>query len=224
MKEALLDIGCPDNKLVLNPYGPDHSFFLLNPDLKQKHFVAVGRFVDKKAPYLTIMAFKKVAEKFSDARLIMAGDGYLLNVCRSLSQALGLKDNIVFAGVLNTEEIKVLFENSIAFVQHSSVAENGDSEGTPVAVLEAQAAGLPVISTYHGGIPDVVINEETGLLVEEHDLEGMSQNMIRILQEEGLAQQLGEAGRKRVKKKFTLERHLKIIEEVISNSMESRIR
>ena len=202
MKEVLLNLGCPEDKLVLNTYGPDDSFFSLRPEYKQRHFVAVGRFVPKKAPHLTIQAFKKVVEKFPDAKLVMAGDGNLLEECRTLSAALGLKDNIVFAGVLNKEEIKILFQNSIAFVQHSVVAETGDSEGTPVAILEAQAAALPVISTYHAGIPDVVLNGETGLLVEEHDVEGMSKNMIRILEEEGLAKRLGEAGRKRVKRKF----------------------
>jgi len=215
MNEALLNLGCRKDKLVINTYGPDESFFSLNPGFKEKLFVAVGRFVSKKAPHLTIKAFKKVVEKFADAKLIMVGDGYLLNVCKVISETLGLKDNIIFPGILNKEEIKVLFENSIAFVQHSVVAENGDSEGTPVAVLETQAAGLPVISTHHAGIPDVVINGETGLLVEEHDVEGMSKNMIRILEEEGLAKKLGDAGRKRVKENFSMEKHLKIIEDIL---------
>ena len=222
MKEVLLNLGCPEDKLVLNTYGPDDSFFSLKPGYKQPYFVAVGRFVPKKAPHLTIQAFKKVVEKFPDAKLIMAGDGYLLEECRTLSAALGLKDNVVFAGVLNKEEIKVLFQNSIAFVQHSVVAETGDSEGTPVAILEAQAAGLPVISTYHAGIPDVVLNGETGLLVEEHDVEGMSKNMIRVLEEEGLANRLGEAARKRVKQHFTMEKHLKKIDEIISKSLDDK--
>ncbi len=68
-----------------------------------------------------------------------------------------------------------------AFVQHSVEAENGDSEGTPVAVLEAQCSGLPVVATRHAGIADVVIDGETGFLSEEGDVDRMAQNMIKVL-------------------------------------------
>lgn len=217
MKQALINLHCPENKLVVNCYGPDDSFFLLKPDFEQKTFVSVGRFVDKKAPHLTIQAFKKVVEKYPDAKLIMAGDGELLKLCKALTGCLNLNGSITFPGVLNRQEVISLFKNSIAFVQHSVVAENGDSEGTPVAILEAQAAGLPVISTYHAGIPEVVVHEETGLLVEEHDVDGMSKNMIRILETDGLPKKLGDNGRKRVRENFTMERHLKIIEEMVRN-------
>ena len=64
-------------------------------------------------------------------------------------------------------------KSSTAFAQHSITAENGDMEGTPVGIVEASYAGLPVISTFHAGIPDVINNRETGLLVEEHDVEEM---------------------------------------------------
>lgn len=221
MKQALISLHCPENKLVINYCGPDSSFFSLKPDFKQKIFASMGRFVNKKAPHLTIQAFKKVVEKYPDAKLIMAGDGDLLKICKALTKALNLNTNIIFTGILNREEEKLLFENALAFVQHSVVADNGDSEGTPVAILEAQAAGLPVISTYHAGIPEVVIHEETGLLVEEHDVDGMSKNMIRILEEDGLAKRLGDAGRMRVRKNFTTERHLRTLQREIEKAIVS---
>ncbi|MGN6296272.1 MAG: glycosyltransferase [Ginsengibacter sp.] len=215
MYEDLLSLGCPGEKLVINCYGPDDSFFQVEPEFNNQQFISVGRFVEKKAPLQTINAFKKVISKFPNAKLVMVGDGNLLETSKSTVEKLGLQNNITFPGVLNRKQVQQLFTNSVAFVQHSVVAENGDSEGTPVAILEAQAAGLPVISTYHAGIPDVVINNETGLLVEENDVEGMGNNMIRILKEKNLAEKLGNAGRKRVKENFLMERHLSILEKEI---------
>lgn len=221
MQETLINAGCPRDKLIVSVYGPDPVFFNINPVFHSQQFIAIGRFVEKKAPRITILAFKKVVDKFPNATLVMVGDGELLNDCKKLVIESGLQNNVIFKGVQSSKEIQSLLEQSIAFVQHSVTATNGDSEGTPVAILEAQAAALPVISTYHAGIPDVVIHNETGLLVNENDVEGMAANMIRVLQEDGLPKKLGEAGRARILENFTLENHLnslaqKICEAILS--------
>lgn len=90
-------------------------------------------------------------------------------------------------------------------------------------ILEAQAAALSVISTIHTGIPDIVIQNETGLLCVERDVEAMTNNMLRILEENGLAKRMGEAGRKRVKENFTMERYLKNLVVAIENAISNRI-
>lgn len=221
MKEALLELGCPEEKLVINCCGPDDSFFTVLPTFQKPQFLAVGRFVNKKAPYLTIFSFKKVVQDWPNAKLIMVGTGELLNICKSLTHLLNLENNIEFKGVCKHEEIKELLQQSIAFVQHSVVAENGDSEGTPVAVLEAQAAGLPVIATFHAGIPDVVLHNETGLLSKEKDINEMAINMLHILNEKGLARMLGVNGRNRMEENFTLEKHLMILKAIINKATEN---
>ena len=221
MRETLLSFGCPADKLFLNYYGPNPSFFECSPAFTKTQFIAVGRFAPKKAPHLTIKSFKKVTEVFPDAKLVMIGDGPLFETCVDLANSLHLQNNIVFKGACNPQEIRKELQNAIAFVQHSVIAESGDSEGTPVAVLEAQAAGLPVISTFHAGIPDVVINNETGFLVEENDVDGMAERMIKLLEEDGVAKKMGEAGRKRILENFTMERHLKTIDTLIKESLNS---
>ncbi|MCZ2397302.1 MAG: glycosyltransferase [Chitinophagales bacterium] len=219
MKEDLIALGCVREKIVLNPYGPNPSFCDLQPKYHSPQFIAIGRFVEKKAPHLTIFSFRKVLDKFLSAELVMVGDGPLLPVCKDLVNALGISENIKFTGVKSAEEVRKLMESSLAFVQHSVIAENGDSEGTPVAVLEAQAAALPVIATEHAGIPDVVLHNQTGLLCKEKDIEAMAANMLRILQEDGLAERLGTAGRKRIQKHFTMERHLQILTDCINRAV-----
>jgi glycosyltransferase involved in cell wall biosynthesis len=217
MKDALIFMKCPESKIIISTYGPNATFLENRPEYNNQQFVSVGRFVEKKAPHLTILAFKKVAEHFPNACLKMIGTGELLTVSRNLVCALRLENNVKFLGIKSTEEIAEVFENSVAFVQHSIVAANGDSEGTPVAVLEAQAAGLAVISTDHAGIPDVVIHNETGFLVKEMDIEEMANYMMSILKQQGLSKKLGQAARHRILNHFTMEQHLEALTKAIKN-------
>lgn len=224
MEQKLLELGCPREKLVYNVYGPKDEFFEVKPHFKNKQFVAAGRFTEKKAPYYTILAFKEVVAKYPEAQLVMAGDGYLLPMCENLAKHFGIEKNIKFTGVVTPNQFRDLLTNSIAFVQHSIVAKNGDSEGTPLAVLESGAAGLPVIATRHAGIPDVVLEGLTGLLCDEHDVAGMARNMLLLMKNPEIARDMGEKARERVKENFTLDRHLKEIEKTISEALDDRPR
>lgn len=80
---------------------------------------------------------------------------------------------------------------------------------------------IAVISTFHAGIPDVVLNNETGLLCKEKDVDGMAANMMKILKEDGLARKLGQAGRQRIKDHFTMERHLQTLTDCINKAVNS---
>ncbi len=82
-------LGCPLNKIVLNPYGPDPDFFGVKPTFTQKHFTVIGRFVAKKAPHLAITAFSKIAKQHPDAKLFLGGTGTLLNGCVEQVKRLG---------------------------------------------------------------------------------------------------------------------------------------
>ncbi|PRX41538.1 glycosyltransferase family 4 protein [Salegentibacter salegens] len=216
MYNDLLALGCPEEKLVYNVYGPDEEFFSVRPEFSKFQFISIGRFVDKKAPYYLILSFLKVLEQFPDTKLLMAGEGPLKETCENLVQYYNLENSIKFLGIITPENYRKYLSESIALVQHSIQAKNGDCEGTPLAILEANAAGIPVISTLHGGIPDVVIEAETGYLVEEHDVIGMAQKMIETLKNVPKAKVLGDMGRKNISNNFTLERHIRVLDELIS--------
>ncbi len=209
MERRLLELGAPRERLFYNPCGADVDAFAPGrPDHAPALFVAVGRFVEKKAPHLTLLAFGKVARRRPDARLVMAGDGPLLDACRQLARALGIADQVEFPGALRHVEVARLLSGARAFVQHSVVAPSGDSEGTPVAVIEASASALPVIATRHSGIPDVVVDGETGLLVEEGDVAEMAERMVSLVDDPALAARLGAAGRARALQVFSMERSI----------------
>ncbi len=142
------------------------------------------------------------------AELWMIGEGPLLPLARRYVYRHGLQQQVRFEGAASQSVVAERMREVRAFVQHSQVAPDGDSEGSPVAVMEAQLSGLPVIATRHAGIPEVVLDGTTGLLVEEGDVEGMADAMARLLRDPGLAQSLGEAGLARVQSQFTVQRHL----------------
>lgn len=216
MKHSLEKLGCPPEKLILNTYGPSDLFYEVNSTKENLELLAIGRFVDKKAPYLTILAFSKVLDQFPEAKLIMAGDGPLLNTCINLVEYLGITDAVSFPGVITPDEFRNRLATCRAFVQHSLVAQDGDMEGTPVAIIEAQAAAVPVISTYHAGIPDVVQNKLTGLLVPEKDVEDMASAMIKLLSDIELAKKMGNSGRSNIQENFTMKRHIDMLNEVLN--------
>jgi glycosyltransferase involved in cell wall biosynthesis len=215
MQPTLEKLGCPGNKIVCTPAGVASKFMNLTPDFTSKQLLSVGRFVDKKAPHLTILAFKKVLEFNPDAVLVMAGDGPLLSVCKDLVSALKIDNAVKFVGRITPSEHQVLLQESIAFVQHSRVAEDGDSEGTPVAILEASAAGLPIVSTHHAGIPNTVIDNMTGFLVPENDVDAMAEKMMKILENKELAKEMGARGKSFISEHFTLKQHISMLSKHI---------
>ncbi|GAA3736400.1 glycosyltransferase [Flavobacterium ginsengisoli] len=219
MKQRLIDLGCSNEKIVYNSCAPNSIFLDVNPSFKNSTFIAVGRFVNKKAPYYTILAFNKVLNKFPDAKLVIGGDGVLYETCVNLIRYLKIDNNVSLPGIIGREDFLGYLEDSLAFVQHSITAISGDQEGTPVAILEASAAGLPVISTQHAGIPDVIIDGKTGFLVEEHDVEMMAEKMIFFLENRSVAKQFGEKGKELVKSNFTLKKHLDVIDDLIEKAL-----
>jgi colanic acid/amylovoran biosynthesis glycosyltransferase len=218
MTQDLIHLGCPESKIIYNVYGPNSIYFDIERKSPKNQFISVGRFVDKKAPHLTIEAFKNVVTVFPSVKLIMCGDGYLLQTCKHLVNLWGLQNNVIFKGAVKPLEVMELFSESIAFVQHSIIAHNGDSEGTPVAILEASASGLAVLSTFHAGIPDVIIHGKTGFLVEEQDVDGMANKMLLLLENNELAFELGNNGKEYIKKNFTLERHLDVLNDLFKST------
>ncbi|WP_179351889.1 glycosyltransferase family 4 protein [Winogradskyella vidalii] len=220
MEQMLLDIGCPKEKLIYNVYGPQVEFENVKPMFSKKQFIGIGRFADKKAPYYTIMAFKTVVDKHSDAKLLLAGNGVLINMCKNLVKQYQLENNVQFLGVITAIEFREILKESLAFVQHSITAENGDMEGTPLAVLEASVAGLPVIATRHAGIPDVIEHGKTGLLCDEHDVDSMAKNMLKILEDKDYAQQMGEAGKQHILEHFSIDKHIQNLQNILEDVIE----
>ncbi len=217
MERQLLGLGCPREKLHYNPYGVDPEVFApaaagANPP----RFLAVGRFVDKKAPHLTLLAFRQVAASQPEARLQMIGDGDLCEACKQLARSLGLGDKVEFLGPRAHAEVAAAMRQARAFVQHSVTTSWGDMEGTPVAVLEAGAAALPVVATRHAGLQEAVVHGKTGFLVAEGDVDGMAVHMLALARDPDLAAHLGRRGREHICTKFSMARSIGRLWEIMA--------
>jgi glycosyltransferase involved in cell wall biosynthesis len=219
MRRALIELGAPAEKVHWNPYGVDCTAFEgATPAEAPPLFIAVGRFCEKKAPDLTLRAFAEVLRAFPDARLRMVGFGPLMDPSVQLAQDLGISDAVTIVGPCPPRVVQEEMRRARCFVQHSVVASDGDSEGTPVAILEAGASGLPVVSTRHAGITDVVIEGETGFLVEERDVPGMADRMLRLAVDPALAGQMGRAARSWIEAEFSIPKRVGNLWEIIQSS------
>lgn len=216
MQAQLIKLGAPADRAVLAPYGVSTALpHRADPANAGPQFIAVGRFVEKKAPHLTLQAFAAVHRLVPAAKLVMIGDGPLLRPCQEWVAKNGLANAVTFAGVQSREEVSRRMAASAVFVQHSVTAANGDSEGLPLAVLEAGAHGLAVVSTLHAGIPDAVRDRVDGFLVAEKDIKGMAAAMLRLARDPALAAQFGASFRQRVEEEYSRKRSIRRLQDLL---------
>lgn len=214
LADKLVAIGCPEQLIQVNPSGTDPEQF--RPTTAEPgRIVGVGRLVDMKAPHLTIQAFGRIAERFPQAHLDMIGDGALRPLCESTIAENGLKSRVTLHGAQPHEVIAAAMQRASIFVQHSVTDPFGQAEGFPLAISEALLSQLPVVSTYHSGIPEHVHDGVSGFLVAEHDVEGMGEAMAKLLADPQKAQEMGQAGRAYALKNLTRKRSHKMLWDVM---------
>ncbi|MCB9233697.1 MAG: glycosyltransferase [Bacteroidia bacterium] len=218
MQSHLIDLGADPAKVHYTPCGPDEKLFTqADPGQNPPHFLAVGRFAETKCPQMTIRAFARVVAEIPEARLTFCGSGHLEEACNLLANELKIQTQVDFRGVLRHEEIAQQMLKARAFVQHSITTSENDLEGTPVSIQEAGLAGLPVVSTRHGGIVDVVVEGKTGFLGPENDLQSMAYSMLKLARDPNLAASIGAAAHQHIQQNFTLDLHLQKLWQVIES-------
>ncbi len=195
-------------------YGTDIDFFK-RTDYQQRAaeftFLQVSSFSEKKGHEFTVKAFAEFVKNYrgnKPVKLILAGEGGLKKTAENLVHELGISDFVEFPGLVNRERAKELMERADAFLHHSvTSASVGDMEGIPNAIMEAMAMELPVISTYHSGIPELVENEANGYLIKERDVEAYSKRLNDIL-----TWKYAKANREKVAKLFEKKQHAEQLE------------
>lgn len=162
------------------------------------HAVTVARLAPVKDLGTLLRAARLVRDARSDFRLDVVGDGPSRGDLESLSQELGLEDVVVFHGASNDPR---LFLSAATFFVQSSI-----SEGISVTLLEAMAAGLPIVATNVGGNAEVVDVRQTGLLVAPQDPRALAEAMLRVLGSPSMARAMSQSARTRVEQEFDLTR------------------
>ena len=219
MRQELIHWGFPAEKVVYSPCGCHSRFVELPLPSSRSGFLAVGRMVEKKGPLYTIEAFEKALKKGLDDHLTFIGDGPLLEECMQYVRQNGLERYIHFLGHQAHDFVLERMLNARIFLQHSVTSSEGDKEGTPVSVVEAMAVEMPVISTVHAGIQDVVGQGVSGFLVAEKDIDGMADYILKLAKDDALCAKMGHEGRIAVKGNYTDKSHLKTINDFIHQVM-----
>lgn len=207
-RNVLADFGLPMDKLHVVPYGVDVPD--APPQRRERpvvSVVAVGRMVAKKGPLHTLEAFGSAAQSHPGLRLHFVGTGPLLQPAHDLVRSRHLHDTVRLHGSEPPDVVQHLLRQADIFVQHSMVdAATGNGEGLPVAILEAMASALPVVSTRHAGIPEAVVDGVTGYLVEEGDHAAMADAIALLARDPGRRHEMGLAGWQRAQELFSWNR------------------
>ena len=208
MKNDLLNLGCPEDKIIIHHLGINLKKFSYSERYKDStekiHFLSVGRFVEKKGMMYTIKAFYYLQLEYNNIELSIIGDGEMKHEIETLINNLEIQDKVILLGSHSLGEVINEMHKSHIFILPSITAKNGDKEGTPTVLMEAQATGIPVISTYHAGIPEIVINKKTGYLVEERDSCSLYKIMKYLVDQPRLWNKLGKNGRNHVKENYNI--------------------
>ena len=218
MRETLISWGFPAQDVVYSPCGCHTQFLELPLPSERKGFVAVGRMVDKKGPLFTIQAFHRAIQDGLSETLTFIGDGPLMPVCRQYVEDNQLQKNILFLGHQSHDIVLQCMLKAKVFLQHSVTSHEGDREGTPVSIVEAMAVGMPVVSTRHAGIQDVVRHGVDGFLVSEGDVSSMADFIVQLANDPAGCERMGSEGRSAVRAHYTDKIHLQTINDFILNN------
>jgi glycosyltransferase involved in cell wall biosynthesis len=167
-------------------------------DPKEKVVLFVGRLYHRKGLETLLRSIPPVLREFINVKFVISGTGFKQKEenLRMLSKELGIEDNVTFLGYVPDEKLPLLYSASDIFVL-PAIYEN-----FPFAILEAQATGLPVISTNVGGIPEFLVDNENGFVIEPRDPTKLTQKVLTLLQDPKLAKEMGENGRKLIEENF----------------------
>lgn len=216
--DQLASLGASHEKLICIRTGTDvDRYEYSNPverfDGTHVRLLHVGRFVGKKSPIELIQSVALARQRLQcngiELALDMIGDGPLMHDARTLVSNLELQDSIHLHGSLPRDDVTAHFQRAHIYTQHSVTEPDGNSEGLPVSLMEAAASGLPIVSTRHSGIPELVIDGTTGYLVSEHDVSAMADRIVALARNPTFWTHFGCEGRRVVQSRFSLQTETK---------------
>jgi colanic acid/amylovoran biosynthesis glycosyltransferase len=216
MKERALEAGSPPEsthivhlgrRLDQFPYRPP------NPPIS--HFLTVGRLAEKKGHFDAIQVVERAIQQSLDLHLTIVGDGPLRDPLHQYVRVRGLDEHVALLGSLPNEKVAELMSEADAFLLCSKTAENGDTEGTPTVLIEAQAVGLPCVSTRHAGIPEMLPEANHRFLAPEGNVDVLFDCVRRLVDlDQSELETVAEAGRQKIEEEFQLEGEMKKLDRI----------
>ncbi len=206
MGEQLRNLGCPSAKQRKQPVGVRVEDFAFKERQLQPgepvRLLTIARFVEKKGIEYSLRALAEAQAKRGGLKYDIIGDGPLRPQIEKLIRELHLEASVSLLGYCESERVRELMDLAHILILSSVTAADGDQECTPVSLMDAQAAGLPVLSTRHSGIPEVVLDGQSGFLVPERDAASLAERILYLAEHPEVWPALGRAGRRHVEQNY----------------------
>lgn len=181
----LQKMGCPREKIAVSRMGVDMTRFSPRPvkaPATPLEIISVARLTEKKGLHVAIEACRQLKEQGVAFRYRILGIGPWERRLRTLIEQYQLEDVVEMPGFKPSHEVKAILDDADVFLLPSVTGADGDMEGIPVALMEAMAVGIPVVSTLHSGIPELVEADKSGWLVPENDARALAQRLAAFSQ------------------------------------------
>lgn len=210
MRRRLIALGAPEERIAKLPMGVDVSRFRFVERTKSDNgefkLLTIARLVEVKGIEYALRAVSIARQHCPHLRYLIAGDGPLRGQLEELTIELGLAQTVEFLGAVSQEEVPRLHQTAQAFLLPSIVTESGEEENQPVVLAEAQASGLPVIASAIGGVPESLLDGQSGLLVSQRNPEALASAILWLCDHPEIWSPMGRVGRTFVEERFNLEK------------------
>jgi glycosyltransferase involved in cell wall biosynthesis len=214
MKEKVIGLGFPAEKIKVLKLGMNmDQIEFQHREKAGRRLMMVGRMVEKKGFEYAIRAVKHLKDQNEEVTLDLYGDGELSSDLQELTSQKGVEDQVTFHGQVNNEKVfKELYNHDILLVP-SVQAEDGDREGIPQTTVEGMATGIPVITSDHSGLPELIKDHESGLQVPQRDSEALCNAIQTYLDNPSLVAEVSIGGGERVEQEHDINKQVRKAEK-----------
>ncbi len=221
MKSRLIELNCDERKIVVHRVGIDCSKFTFTvrhqPENGKFQILTVARLAEKKGVEYGIIAVANLIKLGINVEYNIVGNGLLAEDLQKLIKKLNVSNHVNLLGWKQQQEVITIMNNTHIFLAPSITSKTGDQEGIPTVIMEAMAMGLPVISTYHSGIPELVENGVSGFLVPERDVDALTERLHYLVKHPEIWSEMGRAGRKFVESHHSIHKLNDRLVEIYEN-------
>jgi len=208
-RRKLIFLGCDPKKIVVHHSAIDCKKFINKKKKLSRngeiHIVSIGRLIGKKGLDDALKAVIRIIKKYPHVRYTIVGDGEMREDLERLIEKNGMKNKITLFGWANRDEVVSILNKADIFLLPSKTSSDNNKEGIPNVLKEAMACGLPVISTYHAGIPELVEDGVSGFLVPEGDIDQIAAKIEYLIKNKNQWSAMGKAGRKKIEQEYEIE-------------------
>ena len=208
-RDRLIELGAPPERTTIIPSAVNVELFAPRPNPwrpgEKLHLLGVGRLVEKKGFTYAVQALAMLAADGVDFECRIIGEGPLRGALEDEVAAAGLAGRIRFTGAARQQEIAAALAHAHIFLAPCTTASNGDQDASINTLKEAMAAERPFVSTFHGGIPELVAGVDAGVLAPEADPRALRQALQTLIDRRGSWAEMGRRGRARIERAYSID-------------------